>query len=70
MLNLKNKISPTVSNSDYETNIAEKKYQMQDSYAAYTTAERNLQKCESQLYYLKHYINTKSKDTNFEDVKN
>jgi hypothetical protein len=23
-----------------------------------------------QLYYLKHYINTKSKDINFEDVKN
>ena len=43
---------------------------MQDAYASYTAAERSLQKCESQLYYLKHYINTKSKDTNFEDIKN
>ena len=67
---LKTKISPTVSTSDYETNIAEKKYLMQDSYASYTAAERNLQKCESQLFYLQHYINTKSKDINFEDAKN
>ncbi len=43
---------------------------MHDTFTAYNTTERNLQKCESQLYYLKHYINTKSKDTNFEDVKN
>lgn len=43
---------------------------MQDSYTSYTASERNLQKCESQLFYLKHYINTKSKDINFEDAKN
>lgn len=59
-----------MNNSDYETNIAEKKYQMHDTYSSYSTTERNLHKCESQLYYLKHYINTKSKDTNFEDIKN
>lgn len=59
-----------ISTSDYETNIAEKKYQMQDSYGAYTGAERKLQQSESQVFYLKHYINTKSKDTNFEDIKN
>ena len=35
---LKTKIEPTISTSDYETNIAEKKYQMQDSYGAYTGA--------------------------------
>lgn len=43
---------------------------MHDTYSSYSTTERNLHKCESQLYYLKHYINTKSKDTNFEDIKN
>lgn len=67
---LKTKIEPTISTSDYETNIAEKKYQMQDTYGAYTGAESKLRQSESQVYYLKHYINTKSKDTNFEDIKN
>ena len=32
---LKDKISPTISNSDYEVNIAEKKYQMHDQFAVY-----------------------------------
>ena len=59
-----------MSSSDYETNIAEKKFQMQDNYGNYTGNERKLQQTESQLYYLRHYINTKSKDINFEDVKN
>lgn len=67
---LKEKIEPNVSSSDYETNIAEKKFQMQDNYGNYTGNERKLQQTESQLYYLRHYINTKSKDINFEDVKN
>lgn len=43
---------------------------MHDNYAAYNSSERKLHQVESQLYYLKHYINTKSKDINFEDVKN
>ena len=43
---------------------------MQDQYAAYNSSERKLHQVESQLYYLRHYINTKSKDINFEDVKN
>lgn len=43
---------------------------MHDAYTSYSNTERNLHKCEDQLYYLKHYINTKSKDINFEDVKN
>ena len=68
--NLKTKLEPTISSSDYETNIAEKKYQMQDGFGSYTGAQRKLQQSESQVYYLKHYINTKSKDTNFEDIKN
>ena len=70
LVNLKAKIEPSISTSDYETNIAEKKYQMQENYGAYTGSERKLQQSESQIYYLKHYINTKSKDTNFEDIKN
>ena len=68
--NLKVKIEPSSSSSDYELNIAEKKYQMQDNYGNYTGVERKLQQNESQLYYLRHYINTKSKDINFEDSKN
>lgn len=43
---------------------------MQDNYSQYNGSERKLQQTESQLYYLKHYINTKSKDINFEDIKN
>jgi hypothetical protein len=37
-MNLKNKISPTANTSDYETSVAEKKYQIQDAYNAYTAA--------------------------------
>ena len=70
LLQLKDKIEPNVSSSDYEINISEKKFQMQDNYGNYTGNERKLQQTESQLYYLRHYINTKSKDINFEDVKN
>ena len=43
---------------------------MHDAYNGYNGAEKKLQQIESQKYYLKHYINTKSKDTNFEDIKN
>lgn len=69
-MNLKTKIEPTSNSSDYELNVAEKKYQMQDNFGTYTGYERKLQQAESQLYYLRHYINTKSKDINFEDIKN
>ena len=67
---IKDKISPTINNSDYEVNIAEKKYQMHDQYATYSTNERKLSDLEGKKYYLKHYINTKSKDINYEDIKN
>lgn len=67
---LKVKVEPNASSSDYELNIGEKKYQMQDNYGTYTGVERKLQQNESQLYYLRHYINTKCKDINFEDAKN
>ena len=32
---LKDKISPTINNSDYEVNIGDKKYQMHDQFSAY-----------------------------------
>ena len=32
---LKEKISPTINNSDYEVNIGDKKYQMHDQFSAY-----------------------------------
>ena len=67
---IKDKISPTISNSDYEVNIAEKKYQMHDQFALYNANERKLAELEGKKYYLKHYINTKSKDINYEDIKN
>ena len=66
---LKDKISPTISNSDYEVNIAEKKYQMHDQFAVYNANERKLAELEGKRYYLRHYINTKSKDINYEDIK-
>lgn len=67
---LKDKISPTINNSDYEVNIAEKKYQMHDQFSVYNANERKLAELEGKRYYLKHYINTKSKDINYEDIKN
>jgi len=39
---LKDKISPTITNSDYEVNIAEKKYQMHDQFSVYNANERKL----------------------------
>lgn len=43
---------------------------MNDQYATYSASERKLQEVESNRYYMKHYINTKSKDINYEDIKN
>lgn len=67
---IKEKIGPTINNSDYEVNIAEKKYQMHDQFSVYNANERKLSELESKRYYLRHYINTKSKDINYEDIKN
>ena len=67
---IKDKIAPTVSNSDYEVNIAEKKYQMHDQFGVYSVNERKLAELEGKKYLLKQYINTKSKDINYEDIKN
>lgn len=39
---IKDKISPTINNSDYEVNIAEKKYQMHDQFGVYSANERKL----------------------------
>ncbi len=39
---IKNKISPTISNSDYEVNISDKKYQMHDQFSVYNANERKL----------------------------
>lgn len=39
---IKDKISPTINNSDYEVNIAEKKYQMHDQFSTYSANERKL----------------------------
>lgn len=33
---IKDKISPTINNSDYEVNISEKKYQMHDQFGTYS----------------------------------
>ena len=67
---IKDKVGPTINNSDYESNIAEKKYQMHDQFSSYNASERKLADMEGKKYYLKHYINTKSKDINYEDIKN
>jgi intraflagellar transport protein 74 len=60
----------TLTSSDYEINVAEKKYQVHDQYASYSAAEKKLQQSENEVYYLKHFINTKSKDINYEELKN
>lgn len=39
---IKDKIGPTIGNSDYEVNIAEKKYQMHDQFGVYSANERKL----------------------------
>jgi hypothetical protein len=39
---IKDKISPTINNSDYEVNIAEKKYMMHDQFSVYNANERKL----------------------------
>jgi hypothetical protein len=70
LTDIKDKVGPTISNSDYEVNIAEKKYQMHDQFSIYNANERKLAELESKRYYLKQYINTKSKDINYEDAKN
>lgn len=67
---IKDKIAPTVNNSDYEVNIAEKKYQMHDQFGIYSANERKLAELEGKKYLFKQYINTKSKDINYEDIKN
>ena len=62
---IRDKIGPTINNSDYEVNIAEKKYQMHDQFSVYNANERKLAELENKRYYLKHYINTRSKDINY-----
>ena len=66
---LREKINPTLSTSDYDLNVAEKKYQMHDAFSGYNSAEKKLQQMENQKYILRHFINTKSKDINYEDIK-
>ncbi len=58
-----------MTTSDYEINVAEKKYQVHDQYPSYSAAEKKLQQSENEVYYLKHFINTKSKDINYDDLK-
>lgn len=43
---------------------------MHDQYSVYNANERKLSELEGKRYYLKYYINTKSKDINYEDIKN
>jgi hypothetical protein len=49
--------------------VAEKKCQVHDQFASYSSAEKRLQQSENEIYYLKHFINTKSKDISYEDIK-
>jgi hypothetical protein len=67
---IKEKMTSTLTTSDYEINVAEKKYQVHDQFASYSASEKKIQQSENEVYYLKHFINTKSKDINYEDAKN
>ncbi len=66
LANIKEKLSQTLSTSDYEINVAQKKYQVHDQFAPYSAAQKKLQQSENEVYYLKHFINTKSKDINYD----
>lgn len=43
---------------------------MHDQFGVYSANERKLAELEGKRYLLKQYINTKSKDINYEDIKN
>jgi hypothetical protein len=58
-----------VQKIEYDYNILEKKLQMQEGYGAYTEVEKKLAQLEAQRYYLKSYINVKSKDMRYEDLR-
>ena len=44
---IKEKLTQTLSTSDYEINVAEKKYQVHDQFASYSAAEKKLQQSEN-----------------------
>ncbi len=44
---IKEKLSQTLSSSDYEINVAEKKYQVHDQFGPYSAAEKKLQQSEN-----------------------
>jgi|JI6StandDraft_1071083.scaffolds.fasta_scaffold88779_3 hypothetical protein len=43
--------------------------QMHEGYGSYTEQERKLAQMEAQRYYMKSYINVKSKDMRYEDIR-
>lgn len=66
---MKTKISQEVGTIEYNYNITEKKLQMHSAYGQYNDAERKLGQQEAEKYYLKSYINIKSKDMKYQGIK-
>lgn len=58
-----------MSKTEYDFSILEKKLQMHEGYGPYTELERRLAQLEAQRYYMRSYINIKSKDMKYEEIR-
>ncbi|KAL4506805.1 hypothetical protein ABPG72_001226 [Tetrahymena utriculariae] len=65
----KNKISEQLKTVTYEYNLKEKKLNMHESYPSYTEAEKKFSNCENQVNNLRNFIITKTKDMDYENIK-
>lgn len=53
----------------YERDIKEKKLHLHEQYSLYADFEKRMSQNQQQIYQLKSYINTKSKDMNYQGVQ-
>ena len=53
----------------YEYNLKEKKLNLHETYPSYTEAEKKYSNSENQVNNLRNFIITKTKDMNYEEVK-
>ncbi|EAS01313.2 intraflagellar transporter-like protein, putative (macronuclear) [Tetrahymena thermophila SB210] len=65
----KNQISEQLKNVTYDYNLKEKKLNMHESYPSYTEAEKKFSNCENQVNNLRNFIITKTKDMDYENIK-
>lgn len=53
----------------YEYNLKEKKLNLHETYPSYSEAEKKFSNSENQVNNLKNFIITKTKDMNYEGIK-